>query len=710
MTNFLSFFFAANRQNCLFLHHKKNANMINFNFQSRLSWRAIALRTAFVVVTVAAIVSLMPRQTRLNYNIEKNKPWPYADVTAAFDFFVLKSEDSLRRERYNIINEFTPRYKFIEGIGEQQVRLFQQRYRDSLPRFGRGDYRIIISNQLLGLYDQGIIANRDLSVLNRDSLKDFILDIRNHLKSKTAREVLTPAEAYRKLCQGPYLRSHQEALADLYMNEFIVPNIVYDTAYNQREIDDQLNNIQEWESKVQRGEKIITTGDLVDSHKYQVLTSYLAESKHQFNSNEERNAIIGETLFVLILVIGFTCYLGIYRNDYFERIRSACMLYAFIIIFSAIAALMVRNAILHIYILPVAIVPIFIRVFMDSRTAFMAHVVVVLIIASMLHHPMEFIAVQVTAGFTVIFSLRELSSRSQLFWTAGLWTAVAIATHIAVYLIRNQETNALNVNHIYYLIFCGIIIFCSYPLLYVIEKTFGFVSDISLVELSNTNKELLRRLSEEAPGTFNHSVQVGNLGAEVARKLGANAQLVRTGALYHDIGKMSNPIYFTENQSGGISPHEHLSYIESAQIIIGHVTEGLHMADKDHLPRQIRDLIATHHGQGKAKYFYIKYKNEHPDEPVDDLLFTYPGPNPFTKEQAILMMADAVEAASRSLPDYTEQTIRTLVERIIDSMVADGFFRECPITFRDIQYSKTVLIEKLKTIYHTRISYPEAKN
>ena len=242
------------------------------------------------------------------------------------------------------------------------------------------------------------------------------------------------------------------------------------------------------------------------------------------------------------------------------------------------------------------------------------------------------------------------------------------------------------------------------------EKTFGYTSNITLIELSDMNKELLRRMSEVAPGTFQHSIQVSNLGAEIARKIGAKAQLVRTGALYHDIGKIQNPIYYTENQSGGINPHEQISEIESAQIIISHVTEGLKLAEKYNLPDVIKGFISTHHGQGKAKFFYVNYKNAHPDEEVDELLFTYPGPNPFTKEQAILMMADAVEAASRSLPDYTEQSIRSLVDRIIDSMVSDGYFRECPITFRDIQYSKTVLIEKLKTIYHTRISYPELKS
>lgn len=245
----------------------------------------------------------------------------------------------------------------------------------------------------------------------------------------------------------------------------------------------------------------------------------------------------------------------------------------------------------------------------------------------------------------------------------------------------------------------------AYPLLYLIEKTFGFTSDITLIELSNTNNALLRQMSEIAPGTFNHSIQVANLAGEIANKIGAEAQLVRTGALYHDIGKLTNPIYFTENQSG-INPHEMLSEIESAQMIISHVTEGQKMADKYNLPKEIRDFISTHHGQGKAKFFYIKYHNEHPDDPVDDLLFTYPGPNPFTREQAILMMADTVEAASRSLQEYTEQNIRDLVNRLIDTQVSEGYFRECPITFRDIQYAKTVLIEKLKTMYHTRISYP----
>lgn len=326
----------------------------------------------------------------------------------------------------------------------------------------------------------------------------------------------------------------------------------------------------------------------------------------------------------------------------------------------------------------------------------------------MLQHPFEFIAVQTVAGLVSLYSLRELQYRSQLFRTALEATLASAAMCFGLDLIQSSMLSDIDRSTYNYIIVNGVMLLFAYPVLFIMEKTFGFISDITLIELSNTNNTLLRRLSEVCPGTFQHSIQVGNLAAEIANKIGANSQLVRTGALYHDIGKMSNPIYFTENQSG-VNPHESLTEIESAQIIISHVTDGLKLAEKYNLPNVIKEFISTHHGQGKAKYFYVKYKNTHPDTVVDDLLFTYPGPNPFTREQAILMIADATEAASRSLPDYTEKTIRGMVERLVDAMVTDGYFRECPITFRDLAYAKTVMIEKLKTIYHTRVSYPQEK-
>ncbi|MCR4602251.1 MAG: HDIG domain-containing protein [Prevotella sp.] len=680
--------------------------MINFNLKTQLSWRDIAVRTAFILVTVAAIVWIMPRDTRFNYKVEKGTPWRHADLTAPFDFPVYKSEAMLEKERTEVLKDFKPYYIYNEETAHRQITLFRQHW-SQLKEMPGSELKIIISNRLNALYGRGIIDSKE--PLNGDTAQTVWRVTGETAVLFSVSQVLTPKQAYEMLTQDTMVRNYEPMLKELNLNEFIVPNLIYDSIHSLTARDELIRSIAPSSKLVQRGQKIISKGDIVDDDTYQVLESFQQEYDLRHDASQDGLTLAGRALYIFILILLFTIYLGIYRKDYFDSIRSACMLYALIIIFSLLASLLVGHSLLHVFIIPFAIVPIFVRVFMDSRTAFMAHVTVILICASILQYPLDFIAVETVGGIAVIFSLRELSSRSQLFWTAAIFVVATMATRFALYLIQRGDLDTFDPSDYTYLFICGVIVFCAYPLLYVIEKTFGFVSDITLVELSNTNKEILRRMSEEAPGTFNHSIQVGNLAAEIARKIDANAQLVRTGALYHDIGKIQNPIYFTENQSGGISPHEHLSYIESAQIIIGHVTEGLKLADKYHLPRQIRDLITTHHGQGKAKYFYIKYKNEHPDEPVDDLLFTYPGPNPFTKEQAILMMADAVEAASRSLPDYTEQTIRQLVDRIIDSQVQDGFFRECPITFRDIQYSKTVLIEKLKTIYHTRISYPEEK-
>ena len=474
-------------------------------------------------------------------------------------------------------------------------------------------------------------------------------------------------------------------------------------------LSDLHNSIPLASGLVQRGQKIIDRGDIVDAKTYEVLLSFQKEQERREKNEQQISVtIMGQILYVSVLVICFTVFLTLFRKDYFDKPRALTMLYALIILFTTISSVMVEHSVLHVYIIPFAMVPIFIRVFMDSRTAFMAHVTMIMICACVLQHPLEFIAVEAVAGIVAIYSLRELSSRSQLFWTAVLVTAAGAIINLSLAWIRDNSFTRIDYGEFNYLAINGLLLFCSYPLLYLIEKAFGFTSNITLIELSDMNKDLLRRMSEVAPGTFNHSIQVGNLAGEIAQKIGAKSQLVRTGALYHDIGKIPNPIYFTENQSG-VNPHEGMSYIDSAQTIIRHVTDGLKLADKYNLPDVIKEFISTHHGQGKAKYFYVQQKNAFPDEAVDDLLFTYPGPNPFTKEQAILMMADSVEAASRSLPDYTEKSIRDLVNRIIDGQVEEGYFKECPITFRDIQYAKTVLIEKLKTIYHTRVSYPELK-
>ena len=682
--------------------------MSTFNLKEDGAWRGLLVRALLVIGTVAVIVWSMPRENVNIFHAEKGKPWKYAEFTAPFDFPVYKSDAEIQRERDSVMRQYEPYYDYNAVTEQQMVRKFQADYADGIPDVP-SDYLAIISNRLHSLYQQGIMDQEDYQSLHADSSSMIRLVHNKQASSVSILEVYSPKGAYEQLFHDPKLAALRQQLQKCNLNNYLVPNLVFDRNRSETSRTELLGSIPLASGLVQKGQKIVDRGEIVTERTQRIIESYLKENERRSqNKTQNQISLIGQILYVSILMICFTIYLTLYRNDYFDKWRSTAMLYAFIVIFALLTALFVRNTFVHVYILPYAMVPIFIRVFMDSRTAFMTHFTMVTVCASMLQHPFEFTVVETVAGLVAISSLRELSQRSQLFKTAIFITVASMAVNLAFDWTRATALSQIDYSTYNYLVVNGVALLFAYPLLYVIEKTFGFTSDITLVELSNTNNELLRRMSEVAPGTFNHSIQVANLAGEIANKIGAQGQLVRTGALYHDIGKLSNPIYFTENQSG-IDPHEMISDIESAQIIIAHVTEGMKMADKYNLPHVIRDFIATHHGLGKAKFFYIRYKNEHPDEPVDDLLFTYPGPNPFTREQACLMMADAVEAASRSLKEYTEKAIRELVERIIDSQVAEGYFRECPVTFRDIQYAKTVLIEKLKTIYHTRISYPTEK-
>ena len=664
--------------------------MEKIEFKTDITWRSVALRVALVLGTVAIIVWFMPRDNKFNFKMEVDKVWLYNDLNAQFDFPVYKTDSLVQAERDEVLNDFAPYYVYRHDVAARQEKQLTNHLNKNFHGFGRHFQQVMI-NSLHAVYAMGIVDTKEPLDHSSDSSQMLRRIDDKDVTMVSALQVMTPREAYERILQASELGVYRDILKEIDLNNFLEPNLTYDEDRTESARLDLLNSIPLAVGVVQSGQKIVSQGEVVTEQTYQILASYKKEIDRRYETDSAFNLmVIGEALYVLLLITLFIIYLSLYRKEFFEKMRYVGMLFSLVIIATLMASLLVGHSLLHVYILPFAIVPIFVRVFMDSRTAIVTLLTVVLICASILQKPLEFIAVEMVAGLVAVYSLRELSSRSQLFWTAILTTMVAMFTNLAVFMIRHNDFTQIDDNEYVYLAICGIIIFCSYPMLYLFEKFFGFISDITLIELSDMNKDLLRRMSEVAPGTFQHSIQVGNLAAEIARKIGGNPQLVRTGALYHDI-----------------NPHDGLTYIESAQIIISHVTEGLKLADKYGLPVQIRDLIATHHGQGKAKYFYIKYKNEFPDQPVDDLLFTYPGPNPFTKEQAILMMADAVEAASRSLPDYTEQSIRQLVHKLIDTMVEDGFFHECPITFRDIEYAKTVLIEKLKTIYHTRISYPE---
>ena len=690
------------------LRRKQSKKMKNKQIIESTYWRSLLIRALLVVGTISLIVWAMPRDKEANFKIEQGKPWRYTDFTAPFDFPIYKSTELVQHERDSLLKEFEPYYNFNKDVEKSQIAQFRKDYAEGIPGVPGMCVDLIVS-QLHEFYTKGIMNTSDYNSLRADTSATIRIVYDKNASSSQVSHLYSTVGAYEQLFLNTKLADYKELLAKCNLNDYIMPNLSYDKERTETSREDLLANVPLASGVVQRGQKIIDRGQIVDDYTYTVLESYFRENERRQSDDVQFSfVILGEIVYVSLLIACFTIYLWLFRRDYYEQPRSLSMLYALILLFSVVASLMISHNVLHVYILPFAMVPIFVRVFMDSRTAFMAHTIMVLICAAMLQHPLEFIAVEEIAGMVAIFSLRELSSRSQLFWTAALIAGATMLINLALFWIRDDDITTIDYSEFNYLLLNGLLLFCSYPLLYIMEKAFNFTSNITLIELSDMNKELLRRMSEVAPGTFQHSIQVGNLAAEIANKIGGKSQLVRTGALYHDIGKTENPIYFTENQSG-MNPHEGKTYVESAQMLISHVTEGLKLADKYNLPQVIKEFIATHHGLGKTKFFYVKQKNEFPEEPVDDLLFTYPGPNPSTKEQAILMMADAVEAASRSLKEYTEQNIRDLVDRIIDSQVDEGYFRDCPITYRDIQYAKTVLIEKLKTIYHTRISYPELK-
>ena len=676
-----------------------------FNNTEENYWRNLATKTVLVCITVAIIVWFLPRNEGRMYRYDVGKPWMYGSVIAKFDFPIYKTDEAIKHEQDSLLKHFQPYYSLNPLIEKKQVERFLHDYEQGINGLPK-EYVGIVARQMQEIYQIGIINTNEYNNIFKDSTSMIRFVSGKNAKSLKVSSFYSTIAAYEHIFANEKLAAQRAILSRCNLNNYIEANIVYDKEKSDAEKNDMLSSIPLASGMVMSGQKIIDRGEIVNDYTCRVLNSFDKEMKRRSSTQDEiMTTFIGQTLFVLILVMMFTSYLTLFRKDYFEKPRSITMLYTMITLFPILVSMMMKHNFFSVYIIPFAMAAIFVRVFMDSRTAFITHVTMILICAAAVKYQYEFIIVQLASGLVAIYSLRELSKRSQIFITAILVTISSCIVYLALQLMQDNQVFNIDPSMYTYFIINGIFLLLSYPMMYLIEKMFGFISNVTLFELSNTNKGLLRNLSEIAPGTFQHSITVGNLAAEIANRIHANSLLVRTGALYHDIGKMTNPVFFTENQAG-VNPHDQLSDLESAQIIISHVTEGLKLAEKFNLPGIIKDFISTHHGTGLTKYFYINYCNEHPDEQVDKEMFQYPGPNPFTREQAILMMADTVEAASRSLNEYTEESISTLTNKLIDSQVAGGFFRECPITFRDIALAKSVLIERLKSIYHTRISYP----
>ena len=656
--------------------------------------------------SIAVIVYFLPRGGEFNYQFDLNKPWKYGQLIATFNFPIYKGETVVKKEQDSLRSHFQPYFTFQKGeVDKVMKNILESAQLIEAPL----KYKIYLRQKLLSIYAAGIVSNEDMNWLQmRRTQSVYVTDDKLANERQTA-SLLTVKKAYQLLLEGT---SHidRNVLQQYNLSTYITPNITFDKWRTKQAFKDMFDNYSWATGFVQSGQKIVDRGEIVGWQTYSILQSLKKESAKRDDTISQREYILfGQILFVTLLMICFMLYLRLFRRNFYRHKNSMALMLSCIIFYSILTALMVEHNLFNVYIIPYAMIPIVLRTFLDSRTAFLSLLITVLFCSITLHYPYEFVLLQLTAGLISMYSLSELTERSQLIRVAFFVSLTYAVTYFAIELTNITDVSKFNFSMYKYFLINGIFLMFAYPILYLLEKAFGFTSNVTLVELSNTNNHLLRRMSELAPGTFQHSIQVANLAAEAANAIRANSQLVRTGALYHDIGKLENPEFFTENQTENTNPHKELSYEQSSQIVISHVTGGLKLADKYRLPTAIKDFIRTHHGCGKTKYFYISWKNEHPDQEPDEKMFTYPGPNPFTKETAILMMADSVEAASHSLPKHTDESINELVDRIIDTQVADKAFEKCPITFRDINLIKSVFKEKLRSIYHIRVSYPELK-
>ena len=659
------------------------------------------------VASTLCLLLALPRDSKAGYDYEVGKPWNYAPLIADFEFPIYKSAEQLAAERDSALRTFYPYYNSHEAVAQQQVRNFAAD-RAAGHFAGVPDAYITYAMRTLqGVYAAGVISSESMSRLTASGTCGVRVVNGTNAVTRDLGTIFSPRTAYEHIMDDEHYS--RDLLSRLKLHKYLEANLVYDSIKTQQGKAELLSGISGSTGLVLRGERIIDRGERVNLRQKAILDSLRRESERRKEDvDNERIILFGRFGLIAAFMALLVIYLRMFRRDLYQSPHTVYLIFSVVTIFPLLTYLLCTYKFFSVYIIPFAMLPIVLRVFTDTRTAFMSHLTMVLLASIPLHTHYQFILSQLIAGLVGIYCIKDLTERSQIFLTSLIVTFCTIVFGVMFEL--SEGGNLIGADRSWFrdIVISGVALLFTYPLLYLIEQAFGFTSSVTLIELNNTNSPIIRRLAKEAQGTFIHSIQVGNLAAEVAARIGAKVQLVRTGALYHDIGKLTNPGFFTENQAG-YNPHDKLTEEESAQIIISHVTKGVELADKHRLPKVIKDFILTHHGASMVRYFYVQAVNKYGEENVDKAKFTYPGPNPFTREQAILMMSDAVEASSRSLKEYTTEAITELVNRIIDGQVANGAFVNCPITFRDISEAKQTFIDSLQVIYHTRVSYPEIK-
>ena len=691
------------------------------------------------IVTFFILAYLMPRERKFTYEFQVASPWKEPDLTAPFKFSILKTDQEYQAEKDSILNEVKAFFTFNVNYSNEQLSKFRESFNrqwivyalkefniDSEDEYrGSKKYAMLremqeyYSNYIYSLlekaYTEGIveIPEEDLEyghssdiVMLRGNIADEISLLKVHTPLTAYEDIKSKIDNDETYKNNWYRNKFDKFFQNFEIEQFITPNVFYDKEATEREKNARLSEISMKKGMIQQGELIVSNGEIITPEIFQILQSLKAAYRDQQRNVNSLLVLAGKLIFVFFVLILIYVFLYNFRRELLRDVVKTSFILFLVVLMVFVASYMLRIEQISFYIIPFTILPIILRTFFDERVAVFIHVLTILIIGIIAPNSYEFVVLNIIAGIVAIFSLTNLYRRSRFFLSALLVVITYSIAYVGILLVNEGNLSQINFTYFGNFGINGVLILISFLLIYVFEKVFGFLSDTTLMELSDTNQPLLRKLAEIAPGTFQHSMQVANLSEEAIHHIGGNPLLVRTGALYHDIGKMEDPIYFIENQTSGFNPHDILEFEKSAEIILSHVEKGVEMANKHGLPKPIIDFIRTHHGTTTVQYFYRSYIKKYPEQDVDVKNFSYPGPKPFTKEMAVLMMADAVEAASRSLTDYSQESISELVEKIISRQLENNQFEDAPVTFKDITTVKEVFKARLKNIYHARISYP----
>ncbi|GEM63851.1 HDIG domain-containing protein [Sphingobacterium faecium NBRC 15299] len=682
-------------------------------------------KISLILATIILICIFLPKQARFRYEFQKGKVWDHENLISPYNFAILKTQEELNEDKKNILKTIQPIYDVNPTISREQIDQFEtdlaekwQTNKLDTTTQKIQDYRLV-GNAILGhLYDRGILSlNNRFQNRNDDkspAAKQYNFTL---IQDKVATQKNT-ADCYTIESSYEYANSvlnnsskivYKKWLLETLKN-YITLNYVYNDQQTERLEQTALANISSTRGVVQKGELIAEKDKIISNETYQKLESLrkIYEDEGKISGNQTY-VTLGQFLIISLALSILLVFLYLFRKDiyYNNRLLSIIM----IVIIGMLAALSwaIKIKIPNLYYIPFCSVPIIIRILFDSRVALNIHLLMVLLAALFVPNSYEFVFLQFMAGIVAIYSIKTLVKREQFFISSAIILATYLIAYFGLLLTRNGSLSTINIMDVIPFVVSVMITLMAYPLVYAFEKLFGIVSDLTLMELTNSNSKLLRELSFKAPGTFQHSLQVANLAEAAIYRIGGNPLLVRAGALYHDIGKITNPQFFIENQKTEKNPHDELSPEQSAQIIISHVIKGVEIAKRNQLPDVIIDFIKTHHGTTKVDYFYNLFIKNNPDKLVDESLYQYPGPIPYSKETAVLMMADSVEAASRALKEHTEESINTLVDKIIEHKLKLNQFANSNITLKEITESSNIFKAMLKSIYHVRVDYDLSK-